>query len=270
MPGHETGPRSKLRAVSIAVQRRGDAAVRARAWRSAALRATCDVIEPWSHGTVARATRYPSCYELNVVRVEDAAGASAEKLSAFADRALAGMAHRLIEFEDAAQADALRADFERRGWRALRLVWMRHSSRLPEDPRIPVEELPFDAVRDLRTLWYHEDFPGRNPAAFHLQAREVAIRRGARVLVAREGNVPIAFAQLEHHGEDAEITEVYVRRDRRGAGLGTAVTRAAIAAAADFRELWITADDEDRAKDLYRRLGFQPVCKTMQFLMLAP
>ncbi len=68
--------------------------------------------------------------------------------------------------------------------------------------------------------------------------------------------------------EDAEITEVYVRRDHRGCGLGTKVTRGAIAAAVPLRDLWIGADDEDRAKLLYARLGFRPVATSMQFLRL--
>jgi hypothetical protein len=37
-----------------------DLAARARAWRNAAHAAVCDVLEPWAHGTVVRATRYPS------------------------------------------------------------------------------------------------------------------------------------------------------------------------------------------------------------------
>ena len=48
-----------------------DGRARARAWRDAAHDAVCDVVEPWAHGTVVRATRYPGSYEFNAVRVED-------------------------------------------------------------------------------------------------------------------------------------------------------------------------------------------------------
>jgi len=51
-----------------------------------------------------------------------------------------------------------------------------------------------------------------------------------------------------------------------GAGRGTAVTRAAVEAAGDLRDLWIIADDEDRPKKLYARLGFRPAWVTMEFL----
>ena len=244
------------------------AAERARAWTHATLAASCDVIEPWDHGTVIRATRYPSYYDLNLVRVERPVSMGVEELIAFADEALAGLQHRLIAFDDADAAASLRPGFERSGWRALRLVWMRHANPLPPGPATAVEEVPYDAVGELRIRWHHEDFPGVDPSVFHAQAREVALRRGARVLAAHDGTAPIAFAQLEHHGDGAEISEVYVRPDRRGAGLGTAVTRAAIAAARDARDLWISADDEDRPKHLYQRLGFRPARTVMHFLRL--
>jgi hypothetical protein len=46
------------------------------------------------------------------------------------------------------------------------------------------------------------------------------------------------------------------------------MTRAAIAAASDAGDLWIVADDEDRPKQLYARLGFRPVWKLLDVLRL--
>jgi ribosomal protein S18 acetylase RimI-like enzyme len=242
--------------------------VRARAWRTSSLRACCDVVEPWAHGTIFRATRYPSYYDLNVLLVEDPPPRGVAELTAEADRALAGLDHRLIEFVSVADAEPLRAEFERAGWRSLRLLWLRHTADPPPGASTDIEELPYEAVDDLRVRWHHEDFPGIDPAAFHRQAREVALKRGARILAARAGGEAVAFAQLEHDGEGAEISEVYVRRDHRGRGLGTAVTRAAIAAGGAVQDLWISADDEGRAKALYERLGFRAAAKWMQFLRL--
>ena len=47
------------------------------------------------------------------------------------------------------------------------------------------------------------------------------------------------------------------------------MTRAAIEAAGDVRDLWIVADDEDRPKELYARLGFRPAWTAMEFTRLA-
>ena len=243
-------------------------AARARAWHHAAHAAVCDVLEPWAHGTVVRATRYPSYFDFNVVRVEEDPAMGVEALVAFADEALVGLAHRRVDFDLVAAAEPLRADFEAKGWKAMRVLWMRHETAPPPGPVVRVEEVPYDAVHDLRVAWHLEDFPGQDAGEYHSQAREVAQRREVQVLAVREGGSPVAFAQLERDGAAAEITGVYVHPEYRGGGRGTAMTRAAIEAARDVRDLWIAADDDDRPKQLYARLGFRPAWTTMEFLRL--
>jgi len=76
----------------------------------------------------------------------------------------------------------------------------------------------------------------------------------------------VAFAQIERDGGAAEITQVYVHPEHRGQGLGSLITRAAIERASDAGDLWICADAEYTAQDLYARLGFAPVWSTIQFL----
>jgi ribosomal protein S18 acetylase RimI-like enzyme len=234
-----------------------DAAALARDWRDATHAAVCDVVEPWAHGTVVRATRYPHYFDFNLVRVEDDPGMSVEELIAFADEALAGLAHRRMDFDLLDAARPLQAGFEAKGWKSVRLVWMRHEAPPPPGPEIAVEEVAYDAVHDLRVAWHGADFPDEDDRGYHAQAREVAMRRNALVLAVREGGVPVAFAQLERVGGAAEITQVYVHPEYRGGGRGTAMTRAAIEAAGDVRDLWIVADDDDRPKELYARLGFR-------------
>ena len=230
--------------------------------------AICDVVEPWAHGTVVRATGYPSYWDFNVVRVEEDPGMSIEELVAFADQALAGLSHRRLDFEQISVAEPLRAGFEELGWKALRLLYMRQESSSPAGDDVAVQEIPYDDVHDLRAAWYREDFPDQDPLDYHEQAREVADRLNAQVLAVVEGGVPVAFAQLDHGGGAAEITQVFVHPQERGRGLGTALTKAAIEAAGPVEDLWICADDEDRPKELYARLGFRPVLTTLEFTRL--
>jgi GNAT superfamily N-acetyltransferase len=246
----------------------GGIAARARAWRNATHAAVCDVLEPWEHGTVVRATDYPRYFAFNVVRVEEDPSMSVQELIAFADEALAGLAHRCVNFDLLDAAEPLRAGFQAKGWKALRLLWMRHEAPPPPGPSLAVEEVPYDAVHELRVAWHQEDFPDQDPTGYHAQAREVALRRGAQVLAVRKGGTVVAFAQLERDGAAAEITQVYVHPQHRGGGHGTAMTRAAIEAASGVRDLWIAADDDDRPKELYARLGFRPAWRTMEFLRL--
>ena len=193
---------------------------------------------------------------------------SAGELAAFADEALAGMAHRRIDFEDAGAAEPLRKPLESLGWLTERLVWMRHDSALPPAPAVAVEDVPYDDVIDLRVGWHREDFPTMDPGNYIAEARDAAERRGARILAVRDGGGAIAVAQLEHHDGSAELLQVYVHPDHRGRGLGTAITCAAIHAGAEARDLWIVADDEGRPKELYGRLGFRPVWHIVETLRL--
>jgi len=242
-----------------------DVAVRACAWRHARRYAVCDVVEPWAHGTVLRATGYPDYYDMNVVCVERDPELSVDELVAVADDALAGMRHRVLDFDHVDVAAPLRAGFEALGWRTSRLLWMRHEAAPPPGPDIAVETVPYEAVDALRVDWQlAEGFVETDN--FQAEARRVAEARGVQVLGVREGAETIAFAQIEHDGDGAEITLVYVDPRYRGDGRGTALTRAAIVAAGGVRDLWICADDEDRPKELYARLGFRPAVTTMEFL----
>ena len=238
---------------------------RLHAWHHGVHAAVCDRIAPWAHGTIVRASRYPSYYAFNLVRVEDDPQMSVAELQAVAEEALADLPHRRIDFDLAAAAEPLRPAFEALGWESMRLLWMRHrgAARLPGAAEAAVEEVPYEAVDELRVRSHEEDFPGGEDAGYYTAAREVALRRGARVLAVRHRGAPVSFAQLECDGEGAEITEVYVHPDHRGRGVGTATTRAAIAAAS-AGDLWICADDEDRAKHLYGRLGFEPIARTAE------
>jgi GNAT superfamily N-acetyltransferase len=244
----------------------GDVAVRARAWRDALHASVCDVLKPWAHGTVVRATSRPTYWDFNVVRVEEDPAMSVEELAAFADQALAGLAHRRVDFDLVDAAEPLRQGFEAKDWTATRLLWMRHEALVPPGADVAVEEVPYDAVHELRLAWHREDFPDQDPGDYHAYARDISLRRGARVLVVREDRRPVAFAQLEGDDAGAEITHVYVHPEYRGAGRGTALTRAAVQAAGDLQDLWITADAEDRPRKLYARLGFRPAWVTMEFL----
>jgi GNAT superfamily N-acetyltransferase len=241
-------------------------AARALAWRRAPLEAVCDSIEPWEHGVVARASEFASYYDYNLVLVEGDPGMSVPELEAAAGEALAGLEHRRIDFEDVAAADARRDAFTAAGWRSTRLVWMLHTEPPPPaDTTIEWTEVPYDSVADLRLAWYREDFPDQDPGDYHRQAREVARRLDVQVIAVHDGDRPVGFAQLERHGDGAEVTQVFVHPDYRGGGRGTAMTRAAIEAAGDVSDLWIVADDEDRPKELYARLGFRTAVKTMEF-----
>ncbi len=241
---------------------------RALAWTWRRQELICDRIEPWTHGSVYRASRYPGYFDFNVVRVQDDPGMSVEELIGFADLALTGLEHRRVDFDCARVAERLRPGFEAHDFRATRLLWMHYEGPRPGRAEIEVTEVPADAVDALRTAWHQEDFPGRDDSQFQDQAREIRRALGTRVLAVHDGARPVAFAALDPGNHQNEIRALYVLPAYRGRGRGTALTKAAIKAAGEVEHLWICADDEDRPKQLYARVGFRPVLTTTQFLRL--
>ena len=242
---------------------------RAYAWRDRIEDAICDEVREWEHGTILRAHRYPSYYRYNFVRIAGEPELGVADLANVADEALHGLEHRRLDFDRAHAGEALRGELHAAGWRSMRTILMRHEGPLPRAAQVALEEVGYDEVRALRDGWHAEDFDIPQPEQFYAAAREVALRHDARVLAVRgERGKPVGFAQLERSGGSAEIVQVYVLPDHRGAGIGTAITTAAIHAAGEVEDLWIAADDEGRPQELYRRLGFEPLWATIEFLLL--
>lgn len=241
---------------------------RARLWHRRRLELGCDSAEPWAHGMVLRASQLPDYWGFNLVMVEGEPDLGVAELIAVADRALGDLAHRRVDFEDIAAGEARRSEFEALGWQAERLLYLRYDGPPPAEPELEAEEVDYDDVNHLRRRWNEEDFPGRDQGAYREQARALAMASDVQVLGAcRDGEI-VAFAQLQRVDGSAEIDMVYVDPDHRGDGLGTAITRAAIGAAGPVDDLWIAADDEDRPKRLYQRLGFLPVRTSLELTRL--
>lgn len=254
--------------MSTAAPEDPEIAARALAWTRWQRDSIAEQIEPWEHGSVLRTPRYPTWFEASLMRVQDDPGMTMPELVAFADQALAQFDHRLISFEIPTVATAQRRQFEAAGWRTHHLVYMRHEGPRPTSDGTQVREVPYDEVEPLRRAWHHEDFPGQDPTEFHANQREVRLARGDPTLAVYDAGEPIGYAGLDRGENQTELGAVYVLPQYRGGGRGTALTRAAIAAAGDVDDIWICADAEDRPQHLYARLGFRPVLHTMDFLLV--
>jgi GNAT superfamily N-acetyltransferase len=235
-------------------------------WRTAELTQLCDTAEQWEHGTVWRASRYPKYWSYNLVRVERPPTMSAAALADVAEEALGGLEHRRIDFD--CEPGTLRGEFEALGWRSLRLVVMHHE----HDPALAaghaVEEVTYDSTLELQSAWHAEEYPGHELGEHVHEAAEVARLRASRCFAVIEAGKPVGYSTLERIGSQAEVAGAYVVPEPRGNGIGTALTLAAIGAGRDYDDLFICADDEDRPKRLYERLGFRPVWTMTEFLRL--
>jgi ribosomal protein S18 acetylase RimI-like enzyme len=232
--------------------------------------AVCDSVEEWEHGWIVRSPSYPRYFDLSLVHIRDDVDWTADDVVTFADRALAGFGHRRVGFESIEAGERVRPGLVALGWMSERLVWMRHEGASPPGGGARVERVPYEAAHDLRVAWIYEDFPTLDTTGYFEEARAVSMARGVEVFAVLEDGVAVAFAELERVGDSAEVASVYVHPDHRGAGLGTAITEAAIVAGSDARDLWIVADADGNARHIYERLGFREAWTVLDFLRLPP
>jgi GNAT superfamily N-acetyltransferase len=227
----------------------------------------CQEARPFSHGVVLLSPRYPDFWEYNCMRLDRAMEAG--EMIAAADRELAGCAHRLVEWM-VPMPDGVVSELRARGWMADPMIFMLHDGRaLPED-RADLVEVDYDTVNELRDVWHREDFGEHvETETFRAQAREVAQLADVQLMAAVEDGRPIGFAQVETHDGGSEVAQVFVHPDRRGEGLGGALTARAVRVGADAApRVWICAERDNRPRRLYERLGFSPVVETGTAILL--
>ena len=211
----------------------------------------CDRIEPWEHGTHVRATRYPTYYDFNCLRLQHGEPRAGDLLL-MAEELLGDLEHRKVEFEDADLGERLRPAFTAMGWRTHRLVWMVLGGP-PDAPEGEYEEVDLRSIRELRAEWAN-DFTPEEIAAFQPVEEEVAERLSCRTFIARVDGRPASFVLWSQAAR--EIRLVYTSPAARGRGLARALVGAAARACGGH--VVIAADDEDTPKRLYERIGFRP------------
>jgi GNAT superfamily N-acetyltransferase len=94
----------------------------------------------------------------------------------------------------------------------------------------------------------------------------------ARFFVGAADGVDAAVTTLYSDGVVAQVEDVATLRDYRRRGLARATVSAAIDAAVEMGHelVFIVADDEDWPKDLYGRIGFDPVGRAWSFTRPGP
>ncbi len=223
----------------------------------------------WRFGRALFHEDFPDFYDHNFLRVERPVGAAtARELAAEADELLAGFAHREIVVGDEADGERLAPGFADLGWRTERLLYQVRR-REPDGPApMAVREVSIDEAMPFREETWRRPY---GAAAVPLAAfgRVLAERIGARFFVAEVDGAMAAGCELYQHDGVAQIETVDTLEEFRGRGLARSVvleaTEAALASGADL--ILIVADDDDWPKQLYAKLGFDPVGRFWQFTL---
>ena len=241
-----------------------------------ALRNRCaERIVPFAFGRALFNDSLPLVWDLNVLRVDEPARATAEVLVAEADRLQgeAGHGHRRLAVNEERAGDALADPFRSLGWRVDRFLimgWRGEGERVA-DTAAAVEEVDAAAITPLREAIVRAQpwATSEDVTRMVVEATRLAGREGnARHFAVRTNGEVASAADLYSDGRTAQVEDVATSAEFRGRGYATAVVlravEEALATGHDF--VFLVADAEDWPKELYVRLGFAPLGHTWTYL----
>jgi ribosomal protein S18 acetylase RimI-like enzyme len=208
-------------------------------------------------------------WDLNVLRAERPADASAEEIAAEAERVQARLAHRRVILP--VGADELADGFRRLGWEPDHFLFMVFRGGGEPAETGHVEEVEPEQLRPLREEIIRERLTDADAATVdQFIASDYLVWRSAnaRSFAVVEGDQVVSSAELFSDGGTAQVEEVQTLPSRRGRGHAKAVVTRAVeeALAQDDEFVFLVADGDDWPKTLYARLGFEEVGSRFAFL----
>jgi GNAT superfamily N-acetyltransferase len=191
---------------------------------------------------------------------------------ALAERHMGDLPYRQLVIQDPC-GSRVEGELRRAGWKAARHVLMvlRDEPDRGLDTSCVIDASEPEALARMREWTGEEEELQRSPEA-HRQVLEACrliwrARRARRLGVLGPDGGLAGITMLLSDGVVAQVEDVYVVPGQRGRGFGRAlVTRAAVLAIEAGHELvFITGDDGDWPKQLYGKVGFEPVGRTWVF-----
>jgi ribosomal protein S18 acetylase RimI-like enzyme len=232
----------------------------------------CDEVVKTAHGTALLTPSLPLVWQVNAIRVEDPRASVAE-LTAEADAVQAAFGHRKLVMHDERMGERLAPQLVTAGWNVFRVLIMlrQRPADRPLEPGAGAEVSREVGAAALAAFRREQPFGWQDEAVRQLAEMD---DRYTRVLAARDfaapPDDPACACRLYTHDGLAQVDEVGTLEARRGRGHA----RAAVAAAADAAEadgceqVFMVTDAADWPQQLYRRLGFDEIGATYEFLKL--
>jgi predicted GNAT family acetyltransferase len=234
-----------------------------------------DEAVPWRWGVTLFTRAFPNVYMLNFVRVEGRpVDLNFDELVAEADElhGRAGHHHRDIVVKDPGLGAALAPEFKRSGWQVSTLLIMayRNGGDFPATD-LEVRELTSDELRAVRAHSLATGPWAKDTDKIRQLIAADALRAGAagaRFFGALVDGQAVSSADLYSDGTTAQVESVVTQEPYRGRGLGRAVVSETVRAAIDSGHdlVFLLTDDDDWPKELYARMGFEPLGRFYDFL----
>jgi GNAT superfamily N-acetyltransferase len=232
-------------------------------------------VEQYEYGTAYFNTDYPISYAHNFLDLETPPeDLSAPELAAIADRILggAGLEHRTVWVHDDELGHRLNDGFAKLGWswrdHILIMVLRRDPDRSVDTSA--VERLDFETIRPARMeMTRAEPWADSEETVETLvdRSRITAKATNLRHYAVRVDGEVVSTTDLYSDGRTAQIEDVGTLEKYRGHGHARAVVMKAIEVAKSEGHdlIWLTADEDDWPKELYAKLGFDPVGHYWEF-----
>lgn len=224
--------------------------------------------EPFPGGRAFFHGDFPDVYDLNYLQIEDlACDLEASALADEADRiqGAAGLEHRRVQVADEVTGMHLETGFRELGWDIERLLHMAHH-RGPDRRPSPgtATEIGLEEMKVARELSLRQEPKKKSEheiAQLTDTARLMKEAIGARFYAAHASGEIASTCELYSDGSTAQIEAVITLEQHRNKGLGSAVVVAALdVALSEGHDLvFLIADDDDWPKELYTKLGFDPI-----------
>ena len=224
-----------------------------------------DEVEPWAYGRILRTPALDHVWSLNAVIVErPAPELTLDELEAMVIPHHSGGRYGSVVIEDEATAERIEPEARDRGWRVEHELFM--ALRREPDRTVDtagVREATEEECLPLLSRWFAEDHAKDGPETLR-QLDEYGRRewraRPTRAFVSGDG---VAMCKLWSDGGIAQIEDVFTAPEARGQGHARALVTHAlyVARESDPRLVFLIADDDAAPKELYARLGFDPLTR---------
>lgn len=232
-------------------------------------------VEPFEYGTAYFNSEYPISYAHNSLDVDGApASITAAELASIADRLQggAGLGHRTVWVRNDELGSRLDQEFAEIGWgwrdHLVIMVLRREPDRMV-DLSI-VEEVDYDSVRPAfiemtsREPWADSE----ETVATLVDRRKLTARAtNLRHFAVRDNGQIVSVTDMYSDGRTAQIEDVGTLDEYRGRGYARAIVTKAIGVARTEGHdvIWLVADDDGWPKELYGKLGFDPLDRYWEF-----
>jgi ribosomal protein S18 acetylase RimI-like enzyme len=229
-----------------------------------------DRVERFDYGSALFNSSLSRVYDENFLRVERGFDqVSARQLVSDADRLQgpAALGHRKVVVPHEAAGERLEPELAQRRFRRSVLLTMVYRGGPPPAPDHEVAEVEMAELRHSRLDAFISDLHSQAARQIVAHLELMASVVPTRAFAVMDEGKAASWCVLYEEGGVGQIDDVVTIGRYRRRGFGTAVVLAAVAASLEAgNELtFLVADDDDWPKQMYAKLGFEPVGKRYEF-----